>query len=72
MLTIDPPDRITRNRSSVQKFRSGKHRYDFYAAPEMRQRIERLRDDYPTLSASDVINDLLEAGYMALFPVRNR
>ena len=72
MLTIDPLDRANRSRASVQKFRSGKHRYDFYASPSMQQHIERLRGDYPTLSTSDVINDLLEAGYKALFPVRSR
>ena len=69
MLTIDTSDPLTRSRLNLQKFRSRHKRYDFYPNPTVRQSIEGLRRDYPTLSTSDVINDLIEAGLKALFPV---
>jgi hypothetical protein len=69
MLTNEPTDSLMRKRSYIKTFRSKHKRYDFYASPANDERIDKLRRDYPTLSTSDVINDLVEAGYKALFPV---
>ena len=69
MSTKEPTDSLLPKRSYVQVFRSKHRRLDFYISPVNGEHIDKLRRDYPTLSTSDVINDLVEAGYKALFPV---
>ena len=68
MQTTEEQDQKSKQREYRNKFRSGKQRYDIYADQDARTSIERLRKDNPRLSISDIVNQLVDAGFNALFP----
>jgi hypothetical protein len=68
MVITNPTEARTRNRQLVRQYRSKHRRYDYYVDADARVSIERLMVNNPTLSISDIINALVEAGFKSLFP----